>query len=140
MSRCTIPFALALALLMPAADSAVDPRLVGAWKAVTYHIAGKDYPLEGIFIFTRTHFAANVLFQLSGGATDDANANGGGYRTEGTSITFDQWVQLHVRPGDRKEPVFARRGVAETAAYAIDGRRLVITFPSNNRYVLEKIE
>lgn len=128
---------LMLAAVSPAL--AGDGRLEGAWKGVTYHIAGRDYPMEGIFIFTPKYFSSNVLFKLTNGPADDANANGGPYTADGKQIVFTQWVQIHLRPGDRKEPIFSMKGAPETAAYEVNGDRLVITFPSKNRYVLERL-
>lgn len=116
-----------------------DARLVGEWKAVTYHIQGTDYPMEGIFIFTPRYFAANVRFRMTNGPIDDANANAGPYKADGKAVVFTQWVQIHLRPGDKKEPIFSRTGADETASYRFEGNRLIITFPSQNWYVLERI-
>ena len=134
---CAVVVVALLAADLPA--RAEDTRLEGAWKGVTYRIAGRDYPMEGIFIFTPKYFSSNVLFKLTNGPADDANANGGPYTADGKQIVFTQWVQIHLRPGDRKEPIFSMKGAPETASYEVNGDRLVITFPSKNRYVLQRL-
>jgi hypothetical protein len=123
----------------PAPASAEDRRLLGEWKALTYVIDGRDHPMDGLFIFTPKYFSANVIFKLSNGPVDDANANAGPYEADGSTITFVQWMQLHVRPGDKAEPLLLTTGIPEKASYAIEGDRLVITFPSANKYVLERL-
>ena len=128
---------LVVAFAAPAA--ADDRRLVGEWKAVSYQVAGVDHPMEGLFIFTPRFYSANVRFNLSGNPIDDANGNAGPYVADGRQIVFTQWVQVHVRPGDAKEPILSRRGPDEATAYAIDGKRLILTFPSKNRYILERL-
>ena len=77
--------------------------------------------------------------KLTGNPIDDANGNAGPYVADGRQIVFTQWVQVHVRPGDAKEPILSRRGPDEATAYAIDGKRLILTFPSKNRYILERL-
>lgn len=128
-----------LALGVSQAETA-DRRLIGVWSTVTYRIQGKDYPMDGLFIFTERHFAASAFFKVSGGALDDLNANAGTYRTEGDQLIFLQQVQAHIRPGDPREPIFYGKGVEEAAIYRLEGKRLIITFPSQNRYVLERID
>jgi hypothetical protein len=54
-------------------------------------------------------------------------------------VVFTQWVQIHVRPGDAKEPVLSRQGPDEATTYRFEGNRLILTFPSRNRYVLERM-
>ena len=120
--------------------SADDPRLVGAWKAMIYTISGVDYPMDGAFIFTARYYASSIRFQMTKGPSDDANGNSGPYTADGQTLVFTQWVQLHLRPGDKKEPVLSHKGPDERATYTIDGTRLVIVFPSKNRYVLERLE
>jgi hypothetical protein len=120
--------------------SADDPRLIGAWKAMTYTIGGTDYPMDGAFIFTARYYAATIRFQMTKGPADDANGNSGPYTADGRTLVFTQWVQLHLRPGDQKEPIMSRKGPDERAIYTIDGTRLIIVFPSKNRYVLERLE
>ena len=133
-------FACALFVLAcTTSATAEDRRLVGEWKAVTYQIDGVDHPMEGMFIFTPRYYSANVRFSLSGGPIDDANGNTGPYTADGREIVFVQWVQVHLRPGDPKEPILSRKGPDEPTAYAIDGTRLILTFPSKNRYILERL-
>jgi hypothetical protein len=122
------------------AASADDARLVGAWKAVTYTIGGVDYPMDGAFIFTTRYYAAATRFQMTKGRADDANGNSGPYTADGQTLVFTQWVQLHLRPGDKKEPILSHKGPDERTTYTIDGTRLIIVFPSKNRYVLERLE
>jgi hypothetical protein len=119
--------------------NAADSRLVGVWDTEVYKVAGKDYPMDGIFIFTETYFSANAFFRVSGGKQDDLNANAGTYHTDGNRLVFMQQVQAHVRPGDEKEPIFYGRGVEEAATYAIEGDQLIITFPSSNQYVCKRV-
>ena len=128
-----------LVLTCAASAAAEDRRLVGQWKAVTYQIDGVDHPMEGLFIFTPRFYSANVRFKLSAGPIDDANGNAGPYVADGRQIVFTQWVQIHIRPGDKTEPILARKGPDEATAYAIDGRRLILTFPSKNKYILERL-
>jgi hypothetical protein len=128
-----------LLVLAPAIARADDARLVGSWKAVTYLINGQPHPIQGLFIFTRHHYSANVRFRMTAtGAIDDANGNAGPYTADGKKVVFTQWVQIHVRPGDAKEPVLARAGPDEATEYRVDGKRLVLTFPSRNQYILER--
>lgn len=138
MKLRTITLALLICTGLPA--SAVDtPTLTGVWKAVTYVIDGKPYPLHGLFIFTAHHYSANVRFKMSTGPHDDANGNAGPYTVSGGRVVFTQWVQIHVRPGSTKEPVLSRAGPDEAADYRVDGKRLVLTFPSRNQYILERL-
>lgn len=131
---------LAMILAPLSRGEAADPRLQGVWSAETYVIEGKEHPMEGIFIFTDRHFSANTFFQVSGGEMEDANANAGTYHTEGDRLVFMQQVQIHIRPGDAKEPLFYGKGVEEATTYAVEGDRLVITFPSSNRYVCQRLQ
>ncbi len=57
---------VAVVLLLSAAASpaAQDNRIVGAWKAVTYEISGTPHPMQGLFIFTKNYYSANVRFKL----------------------------------------------------------------------------
>jgi len=117
-----------------------DRRLVGSWKAIQYVINGQPHPMQGLFIFTARHYSANVRFRLAeGGAIDDANGNAGPYTADRKRIVFGQWVQIHVRPHDEKEPVLSRAGPDEATDYRIEGKRLILTFPSKNQYVLERL-
>jgi hypothetical protein len=116
-----------------------DSRLIGTWKPITYQIHGTDYPMEGLVIFTKNHFSSNVQFSMTGGSGDDANANAGLYKTEGNKIVFKQWIQIHIRPGDSKEPIQFPHQAVEEATYQLERGRLVITFPSRNSFILERI-
>jgi hypothetical protein len=133
-------FSVALILVPFDWSDAADSRLVGIWSTETYVIDGKEHPMEGIFIFTDRHFSANTFFRVSGGEMEDANANAGTYRTEGDRLVLMQDVQIHIRPGDPKEPIFYGKQVEEAATYAIEGDRLEITFPSTNRYLCRRIQ
>jgi len=128
---------LALSMLAPPVDQ--DRGLVGAWRAVTYEINGVGHPMQGLFIFTAQHYSANVRFKLGDGPIDDANGNAGPYTRAGSRIVFTQWVQIHVRPGDATQPILSRQGPDETAEYRLDGDRLILTFPSKNRYILQRL-
>ncbi len=139
MKRICFGFLFSL-FLISSPGSASDPQLVGVWKTLKYQIQGEDYPLDGLFIFTGRHFSANVFFRLSGGELDDMNANAGTYRTSGEKMVFMQQIQSHIRPGDEKEPIFYGKGVEEVASYRVEKDRLLIIFPSGNRYVCERIE
>jgi hypothetical protein len=140
MKSISFSFALLTSTLAVSAAEGADPRLVGVWSTLTYVIEGKEHPMDGIFIFTEKHFAANAYFRISGGDMDDANANAGTYATEGNKLVFQQQVQIHIRPGDAGEPLFYGKGVEEAATYLIEGNHLTITFPSGNLYRCEKIE
>jgi len=133
-------FSVAMILVPFSRSDAADSRLVGIWSAQSYVIEGKENPMEGIFIFTDRHFSANTFFRVSGGEMEDANANAGTYHTEGDRLVFMQDVQIHVRPGDSKEPLFYGKRVEEAATYAIEEDRLVITFPSTNKYLCKRIQ
>ena len=138
--KLVLSLVLLLLVTPPLANVArADSRLLGPWKAVTYTIGAKDYPMQGVFIFTAKYYAGNVRFKFSGGTVDDANANSGPYRIEGNAIVFSQTVQVHLRPGDAKEPLLSREGPDERSNYRIDGNRLTLTFPGGNRYVLERL-
>ena len=130
--------ALLAGLVLPA--SAAEPLvLTGAWKAVSYVIDGKSYPLNGLFIFTAHHYSANVRYKTTPGAVDDANGNAGPYTVSGGRVVFSQWVQIHVRPGSKTEPILSRAGPDEAAEYRVDGKRLTLTFPSKNQITLERL-
>lgn len=130
-----------LSLALSAAASPVDrdPALVGAWKAVTYEINGVEHPMQGLFIFTKNYYSANVRFKLGSGPMDDANGNAGPYTRDASQIVFKQWVQIHVRPGDTTQPVLSREGPDEATDYRFEGDRLILLFPSKNRYILERV-
>jgi len=114
-------------------------RFVGAWKALTYVIDSKEHPMEGLFVFTQRHYSANVRFKLGHESIDAANGNAGSYSIDGKRIVFAQWVQVHIRPGDPKESILSRKGPDEVSEYRFEGDRLILLFPSGNRYVLERI-
>ncbi len=118
---------------------AQDARLIGAWKPLTYRIQGKDHPMDGLMLFTDWYFSSNVLFQLTGGLLEDGNMNAGTYEADGQRVVFMQWVQVHVRPGDAREPLLVRKGAPEPAEYQIEGDRLEIIFPSKNRFILQRL-
>jgi hypothetical protein len=134
-----VVFVIALLLSAVASPAAQDHRIVGAWKAVTYEISRTAHPMQGLFIFTKNYYSANVRFKLSNGPIDDANGNAGPYTQDGKRIVFTQWVQIHVRPGDEKQPMLSREGPEEATDYRFEGNRLILTFPSKNRYILERV-
>jgi hypothetical protein len=136
VDRRIITLVLILCTAVPAACK--DKRLIGTWKAITYVIDGKPHPMQGLFIFTAQHYSANVRFKLSEDLVDDANGNAGPYTADGKRVVFTQWVQIHVRPG-AKEPILSRAGPDEASDYRIEGNRLILTFPSKNQYVLERV-
>ena len=132
---CTV----SLVLLVSASPVAQDRALVGAWKAVTYEINGIGHPMQGLLIFTKNYYSGNVRFKLGNGPVDDANGNAGPYTREGSRIVFKLWVQVHVRPGDKTEPVLSREGPDEASEYRFAGDTLFLVFPSKNRYILERM-
>jgi len=135
---CVVGFVvLLLCGATPAAGQ--ERQLVGAWRAVTYVMDGQPHPIEGLFIFTSRYYSANIRLKQSTGTIDTANGNAGPYTSDEKHIVFTQWVQIHVRPNDPDEPVLSRRGPDESTAYAFDGNRLILTFPSGNKYVLERV-
>jgi hypothetical protein len=141
MTRVLLTLVLTiLTLHWDAREARADERLVGVWKAVTYVIDGKPLPMDGLFILTPKYYSANVRFKLSPGTNDDSNGNTGPWVADGKRVVFTQWVQIHVRPGSASEPILSRKGPDEAAEYQIDGKRLTLTFPSKNRYVLERLQ
>jgi hypothetical protein len=132
-------FTISLALCVAASPVAQDRVLVGSWKAVTYEINGVAYPMRGLFIFTKNYYSANIRFKMGNGPVDNANGNAGPYTRDGSRIVFMQWVQIHVRPDDKNEPVVSREGPDEAADYRVEGDRLTLIFPSGNRYILERV-
>jgi len=131
--------AVALGLCIAARPVDQDQTLVGAWKAVTYEVNGVDHPMQGLFIFTKSYYSANVRFKLGNGPMDDANGNAGPYTRTADRVVFKQWVQVHVRPGDSAQPILSREGPDEASEYRFDGDHLILIFPSKNRYILERI-
>jgi hypothetical protein len=130
---------LTLALSIAAPPVAQDRSLVGAWKAETYEINGVGHPMQGLFIFTKNYYSANVRFNPGNGPIDDSNGNAGPYSREGSRIVFKQWVQVHVRPGDKDNPVVSRQGPDEATDYRFASDSLILLFPSGNRYILERL-
>jgi hypothetical protein len=128
-----------LVLLVAASPVAQDHVLVGTWKAVTYEINGTEHPMRGLFIFTKNYYSANIRFKLGNGPVDDANGNAGPYTGDGSRIVFKQWVQIHVRPDDKTEPIVSREGPDEATDYRFAGDSLILVFPSKNRFILERI-
>ena len=53
---------------------------------------------------------------------------------------FWQKLQAHIRPGNQKEPIFYGKEVEEWGTYRFEGEQLMVTFPSHNRYVLERVK
>ena len=135
-----ISIVMLLAMHLSAGESRADERLVGVWKAVTYVIDGKPVPMNGLFIFTPKYYSANVRFKLSKTTQDDSNGNTGPWVADGRRVVFTQWVQIHVRPGSNTEPILSRQGPDEPAEYQVNGTRLTLTFPSGNRYILERVQ
>jgi hypothetical protein len=133
-------FLMSFAFSVAAHPVAHDRALVGAWKAVTYEINGVGHPMQGLFIFSKTYYSANVRFKLGDGPVDDANGNAGPYTQDGGRIVFKQWVQVHVRPEDKDTPVLSREGPDETSDYRLAGDSLILIFPSRNRYILKRVE
>ncbi len=137
-------FVVVISLALSASASAASPvdqdrALAGAWKAVTYEINGVEHPMQGLFIFTKNYYSANVRFNLGSGPMDDANGNAGPYTRDARRIVFKQWVQIHVRPGDTNQPILSREGPDEATDYRFEGDRLILLFPSKNRYILERV-
>lgn len=95
--------------------------------------------MQGLFIFTKSYYSANVRFNLGNGPVDDANGNAGPYTRAGSRIVFKQWVQVHVRPGDKSQPILSGEGPDEATDFRFEGDRLILVFPSGNRYILERM-
>ena len=114
--------------------------LVGVWKPLNYHIAGKDHPMDGLFIFTENHFATIVRYRQTSTELDDSNANAGTYRTEGNKLFLTSDLAAHIRPGKKEEPINYNQGGTEVGTYEIKGDKLIITFPSKNRYKAERVQ
>jgi hypothetical protein len=135
--RFVVP--LALGLTVAAAPPGPNHVLVGPWQAVTYEVNGVEHPMQGLFIFTRNYYSANVRFKLGDGPMDDANGNAGPYTLLGNRIVFKQWVQVHVRPEEKQQPILSGAGLDEPSELQFDGNRLILIFPSKNRYVLKRL-
>jgi hypothetical protein len=138
MHRRTV-LIIAILLCATVPSVAQHDNFVGVWRAKTYEINGTAHPMQGLFIFSKNYYSANVRFTLSGGPIDDANGNAGPYSFDGKHIVFTQWVQIHVRPEDQTRPILSREGPNEASDYRFEGDRLILTFPSKNRYVLERL-
>ena len=119
---------------------ASENKLVGVWDTHTYVVEGKNHALDGIIIFTENYFAGTAYSSFSGGEMDDSNANAGTYTIDGNKVTFQQQVQIHIRPGDKKEPIFYGKDVPEEATFEIDGDNLTIYFPSGSKYLAKRLE
>lgn len=134
-------FSMVFGLLLVAhVTEASDQSIIGVWNTHTYVVQGKEHELDGLIIFTERHFAGTGFSKFSGGEMDDSNANAGTYRVEGNKLLMQQQVQIHIRPGDEKEPIFYGKGVPEEATYEIEGDRLTIYFPSGNKYICDRLE
>ena len=131
---------IAVLVLFSPALEASENKLVGAWDTHSYVIEGKSHALDGIIIFTENYFAGTAYSSFSGGEMDDSNANAGTYTIEGNNVTFQQQVQIHIRPGDEKEPIFYGKDVPEAATFEIDGDDLTIYFPSGTKYLAKRLE
>ena len=131
---------IAVLVLFSPALEASENKLVGAWDTHSYVIDGKSHALDGIIIFTENYFAGTAYSSFSGGEMDDSNANAGTYTIEGNNVTFQQQVQIHIRPGDEKEPIFYGKDVPEAATFEIDGDDLTIYFPSGTKYLAKRLE
>ena len=131
---------IAVLVLFSQTLEASENRLVGAWDTHSYVIEGKNHPLDGIIVFTENYFAGTAYSSFSGGEMDDSNANAGTYTIEGNNVTFQQQVQIHIRPGDEKEPIFYGKDVPEAATFEIDGDNLTIYFPSGTKYLAKRLE
>lgn len=119
---------------------ASENKLVGVWDTHTYVVEGKNHALDGIIIFTENYFAGTAYSSFSGGEMDDSNANAGTYTIDGNKVTFQQQVQIHIRPGDKKEPIFYGKDVPEEATFEVDGDNLTIYFPSGSKYLARRLE
>lgn len=133
----SISTVLTIAILLSAHGN--DDRLRGPWRPIIYHIYGVDIPMEGLVIFTQKHFSSNVQFELTKGLIKDGNYNAGQYETQGDKIIFRQCIQIHLRPGDKEDPIQLPHQPLEEATYKVEENRLLIIFPSKNRFILEKI-
>jgi len=119
---------------------ASENRLIGVWDTHTYVVEGKSHALDGIIIFTENYFAGTAYSSFSGGEMDDSNANAGTYTIDGNKLTFQQQVQIHIRPGDEKEPIFYGKDVPEEATFEVKGDNLTIYFPSGSKYLAKRLE
>lgn len=130
---------LVMFLICLSAGAQTD-RLVGAWKAVSYEIAGVPHPMSGLFLFTQHYYSGNIRFRLADGPNEDSNGNAGPYTVQGDEIVFEQWVQVHVRPEDSKQPILSHEGAPERSKFRLEGDRLLLLFPSGNRFVLTRMK
>jgi hypothetical protein len=113
---------------------------MGPWKAVSYTINDTAYPMNGLVIFTKKHFSSNVVFNMTNGPIEDSNHNAGLYEANGKTLIFkDQLVQIHLRPGNLKEQIELPNQPYEETGYKLEENRLVIIFPSGNKFTLERI-
>ena len=96
--------------------------------------------MNGLFIFTESHFATTVRYRQTSTELDDSNANTGTYRTEGNKLILTSDLAAHIRPGKKEEPINYNSGGVEAATYEVKGDKLIITFPSKNRYEAERVE
>ncbi len=131
---------IAVLVLFSQTLEASGNKLVGAWDTHTYVIEGESHSLDGIIIFTENYFAGTAYSSFSGGEMDDSNANAGTYTIDGNNVTFQQQVQIHIRPGDEKEPIFYGKDVPEEATFEVDGDNLTIYFPSGTKYMAKRLE
>lgn len=76
---------------------------------------------------------------MTKGPISDFNFNAGLYEADENKIIFRQWIHLHLRPGDHHNPIQIPDNPTEKASYKLSDDKLVITFPSNNRFILERI-
>ncbi len=123
---------------IPAWADQHDSRLYGTWRVTTYVVQGVAHPAKGLVVITERYFLSNAVFDLDSATGPQANANAGPYRLDGEKIVLLQEMQLHWRPGRASNESFLRQDVEETFPYVFSGRNLTFSFPSGNRYVLER--
>ena len=138
MKMSFVVFLLAPLLIQPA-KAQTDERLYGTWHPVTYEVAGRPTPVEGLMVITKGYFIGNITFDQDGDGVLEANANCGPISVEDGRIKIVQWMQLHWREND-PEGNFLAEGVPEEVEYTIEDERLVFHFPSGNRYISERLE
>ncbi len=92
--------------------------------------------MYGLFIFTRRHYSANVRYQAAAEPVDNANGNAGPYTADGRRIVF--MCRFTCAADDAQQPVLSRQGPNEATDYRIEGKRLILAFPSKNRYILQR--
>jgi len=136
--RRTLLLCVVAAFSIPTWSYEHDQRLYGIWRVRNYEVQGVPHAITGLVVITDKYLLSNAIFQLEGAAEPQANANAGPYTLRNGNIVLLQEMQLHWRPGENATQNFLHQNVEEIIPYRFDGKNLVFSFPSGNRYVLER--